>query len=148
MKVLAQNKKAFHDYLVLDTIEAGIVLTGDEVKSIKLGQASLVASYATLKDGEVYLLNVSVPGYAQAYMKGAEPTRSRKLLLHRREIDRMIGDISRKGVTLIPLKLYANKKGRIKAEIGLCKHKNATDKKNILKEKDIKRETERAIRGR
>lgn len=148
MKVLAQNKKVFHDYQVLDTIEAGVVLTGDEVKAIKIGHASLVGSYATFKDGELYLLNVNVTPYAQAYMKGGEPTRTRKLLLHRREIDRLIGDISRKGITLIPLKLYAAKKGLIKAEIGLCKHKNATDKKNVLKEKDIKRETERAIRGR
>lgn len=148
MKIFAQNKKAFHDYQVLDTIEAGIVLMGDEVKSIKLGQASLGGSYATFKDGELYLLNVNIAAYAQAYMKGAEPTRSRKLLLHRREIARIIGDMSRKGVTLIPLKLYASKKGLIKAEIGLCKHKNATDKKHTLKEKDIKRETERALRGR
>ncbi len=148
MKVLAQNKKAFHDYQVLDTLEAGIVLTGDEVKAIKIGHASLVGAYATFKDGELYLLNVNITPYEQAYMKGAEPTRTRKLLLHRREIDRIIGDISRKGVTLIPLKLYANQKGVIKAEIGLCKHKNAADKKHTLKERDIKRETERAIRGR
>ncbi len=148
MKVLAQNKKAFHDYQVLDTLEAGIVLTGDEVKAIKIGHASLIGSYATFKDGELYLLNANITPYEQAYMKGAEPTRTRKLLLHRREIDRIIGDISRKGVTLIPLKLYVNQKGVIKAEIGLCKHKNAADKKHSLKERDIKRETERAIRGR
>lgn len=148
MKVFAQNKKAFHDYNVLDTIEAGIVLTGDEVKAIKLGHASLIGSYATFKDGELYLLNANITPYERAYMKGAEPTRTRKLLLHRREIDRIIGDMSRKGVTLIPLKIYANQKGVIKAEIGLCKHKHAADKKQAIKERDIRRETERIVRGR
>lgn len=148
MKIFAQNKKALHDYHVLDTIEAGIVLLGDEVKSIKLGHASLIGSYATLKDGELYLLNTNITPYEKAYVKAPEATRSRKLLLHRREIARLIGDMSKKGITLIPLKLYANQKVVIKIEIGLCKHKNASDKKQHLKEKDIKRETERAIRGR
>lgn len=148
MKIFAQNKKALHDYHILDSLEAGIVLTGDEVKSIKQGHASLIGAYATLKDGELYLINANITPYAQAYMKGAEPTRTRKLLLHRREIDRIIGDMSRKGITLIPLKIYANQKGVIKVEIGLCKHKQAQDKKQALKERDIKRETDRAVRGR
>ncbi len=148
MKILAKNKKAFHDYQVLDTMEAGLVLSGDEVKSAKAGHASLIGAYAVIKDGEMFLLNANISAYEQAYQKGSEPARSRKLLLHRKEIADLVGDVSRKGITIVPLKLYATKKGLIKVELGLCKHKKATDKKKLLKERDIRRETERAIKGR
>lgn len=146
MKILAQNKKAFHDYSVLETIEAGIVLSGDEVKSIKAGHISLAGSFATLRDGELYLLNAHITGYEKAFQKGGDERRSRKLLLSRHEIDKLIGDIARKGITVVPLKVYATKKGLIKVELGLCKSKKQADKKQVLKERDIKRETERAIK--
>lgn len=149
MKIITQNKKAFFDYEVLDTIEAGIVLTGDEVKSLRAGHVNLTGAFATIHQGEVMLTNCNITPYAQAYQKNEkESSRSRKLLLHKREIDRLIGDISKKGVTLVPLKLYFNEKNKIKALIGICKHKKSADKKSALKERDIRRETQRELRGR
>jgi len=147
MKILAKNKKAFFDYQVLDTIEAGIVLTGDEVKSAKAGHMSLMGSFATIHDGELYLINAHISPYEKAFQKNEDERRSRKLLLHRREIDRLIGDISRKGTTIVPLKVYTTKKGLIKVDLGLCKSKKKADKKQTLKERDIKRETERTIKN-
>jgi SsrA-binding protein len=146
MKILAQNKKAFHDYSVLETIEAGIVLTGDEVKSAKAGHISLAGSFATLRDGELYLLNAHIAAYEKAFQKGGDERKSRKLLLHRQQIDKLIGEIARKGITIVPLKIYATKKGLLKVELGLCKSKKQADKKQVLKERDIRRETERAIK--
>lgn len=150
MKILSQNKKASFDYAVLDTIEAGVVLTGDEVKSARAGKLSLAGSFATVHDGQLYLLNVHITGYAQAYTKVEEQavTRRRKLLLHRKEIDRLIGDISRKGITLVPLKMYLNDRNLIKVQIGICKHKKAHSQKEEIKERDIHRQTRRELRGR
>ncbi len=149
MKILAQNKKALHDYQILDRLEAGLVLNGDEVKSIKAGQASLIGSFATVKDGELLLINCSVPAYEKAFRKADdEVTRARKLLLHRRELDRLIGDISRKGITVVPLKLYSGRRGLIKVELGIAKHRKAAGKKQLLKERDIKRETQRELKGK
>ncbi len=146
MKILAQNKKAFHDYTVLDKIEAGIVLTGDEVKSAKASHVSLAGSFATVHQGELYLINAHIAPYEKAFQKKEDERRSRKLLLHKKEIDRLVGDISRKGITVVPLKIYSTKKGLIKVELGLCKSKKKAEKKRVLKERDIKRETERAIK--
>jgi len=147
MKVAAQNKKAFHDYEVLETIEAGLVLTGDEVKSIRAGHVSLVGAFATVKDGELFMINCNITQYAQAYAKREDQTtRSRKLLLHRREIDRLIGDISRKGITLVPLKIYFNARNVIKVDVGICKHKKAADKRQALKERDIDRQARREVK--
>ncbi|HSW73827.1 MAG TPA: SsrA-binding protein SmpB, partial [Candidatus Limnocylindria bacterium] len=113
MKVIAQNKKAFFDYEVLDRIETGIVLKGDEVKSLRAGQVSLVGAFAVVKGSELFLINCNISLYKQAYMKKEEEaTRSRKLLLHRRELDRLIGDMSKKGITLVPLSLYFNDKSK------------------------------------
>lgn len=149
MKIIAKNKKAFHDYTILDTIEAGIVLTGDEVKSLRAGRCSLIGAYAVAKDGELYMINCHIPVYEYAYEKNEEKSkRSRKLLLHKRELGRLIGDISKKGVTLVPLKLYFNKRGLVKVELGICKHKKAPDKKKVLKERDIKRETARELKDK
>ena len=148
MKIIAKNKRAFHDYEIKDTIEAGLSLTGDEVKSLRQGNVSLVDSYATLHDGEAILLNCYIAPYSHAYDKQGEPRRSRKLLLHRKQINRLVGDVSRKGITLIPLKLYFAKGGYIKVEIGLAKHKKKIDKKRELREKDIKREAAREIKMR
>jgi SsrA-binding protein len=149
MKIHAQNKKAFHDYDILDHIEVGIVLTGDEVKSIRAGHVSLIGSYATLHKGELYLTNCTITPYAKAYQKRDDlATRSRKLLLHARELEKIIGDISKKGITLIPLKVYSNERNIIKLDLGICKHKKAASRKQEIKERDIQRETARAIRKR
>jgi SsrA-binding protein len=148
MKIITQNKKAFHDYEVLDRIEVGLVLTGDEVKSLRAGHVNLVGSFATLHDGELFLINCHIAPYSHAYQKTEDVSRrSRKLLLHRRELARLVGDIARKGVTLVPLKLYFNEKGRVKVDLGICKHKKAHVRKEEIKERDIKRQTRRELKG-
>ncbi|KKQ10851.1 MAG: SsrA-binding protein [candidate division TM6 bacterium GW2011_GWF2_36_6] len=150
MKTVAENKKARFDYEILDTVEAGIELRGDEVKSIRNNTASLSDSYAIVSKGQIVLLNCYIAPYAHSYVKSIDDTtrRSRTLLLHKKEINRMIGDVSRKGLTLIPLKMYFNERGYCKVLLGLAKHKKTVDKKRELKEKDIKRETQRLIRGK
>ncbi len=149
MKIVAQNKKAFFEYDILDRIEAGIALTGDEVKSVRAGHASLLGAFAYVREGEFYLVNCNIAPYSKAFMKDPEgATRSRKLLLHKRQIHKLIGDISKKGITIVPLKLYLNKKSLIKVELGLAKHKKAAGKKQALKEKDIKRQTERELKDK
>ena len=149
MKLITTNKKVFHDYEVKDKYEAGIVLTGDEVKSIRAGNVSLADSFATFHDNELFLINCHIPPYSHSYLKNEKNSRkSRKLLLHKKEISRLIGDVSKKGVTIVPLKMYFNAKGYIKVEIATAKHKNVASKKRELKERDIKRETEREIKGK
>lgn len=148
MKIVAQNKKAFFDYEVLEHIEAGIVLTGDEVKSIRAGHVTLVGAYALIQKNEFVLINCQITPYSKAYQKKEEQaSRNRILLVHRRQITRLVGDVSRKGVTLIPLKMYLNERGLVKVDIGICKHKNAAGKKAVLKERDIKRETSRELKN-
>lgn len=147
MKIITQNKKAYHDYDIIEVFEAGIVLTGDEVKSLRAGQVSLTGAFATIHDGELYLINCRISPYAQAYQKDEEAaTRRRKLLLHKREIMRLIGEMSQKGITIVPLKFYFTQKNFIKVELGSAKHKNAPSKKSALKERDIRRETSREMR--
>jgi len=146
MKIVAQNKKAFHDYEILDKLEAGIVLTGDEVKSLRAGRVSLVGSFATVKAGELFLTNCTINPYKHAYAKEDLSTRSRKLLLHKRELNKLVGDVSQKGITIIPLKIYFNKKNIAKVELGICKHKKAAGKRQALKERDIKRQTARELK--
>jgi len=149
MKVIAHNKKAFHDYDILEKIEAGIVLTGDEVKSLRAGQVSLVGSFALIRQGELMLVNCRISPYAQAYQKNEEAaTRSRKLLLHKRQILKLLGEIAQKNVTVVPLMLYFSKNGRIKVELGVAKHKKAPSKKQELKARDIDREAARAMKER
>ena len=149
MKIIALNKKARHDYEILETLEAGVVLTGDEVKSVRANQVSLKESYATVHGGEVFLLNCNISPYSHAYLKSENDSRnSRKLLLNKKEIMKLIGAISKKGLTIVPLKIYINKRGFVKLELGIAKHKKATGKKRELKERDIKRETEREIKSR
>jgi len=148
MKVIAQNKKAFYDYDILEKIEAGIVLTGDEVKSLRAGQVSLIGSFAAIKNGEIALVNCRIAPYEKAYQKDEEAaTRSRILLLHKRQILKLIGEIEQKGITVVPLRLYLNEKSKIKVELGIAKHKKAPSKKKELKERDIKRETSRALKN-
>ena len=149
MKVITNNKKAFFDYEVLDTLEAGVVLLGDEVKALRAGHVNLTGSFATVTRGELFLLNCHITPYEKAYRKDEDLAgRSRKLLVHRRELHRLVGEISKKGLTLVPLKIYFNEKSKIKVLIGLCKHKKAANKKQVLKERDIKRETSREIKNR
>lgn len=149
MKIIAQNKKAHFDYNISETLEAGVVLTGDEVKSIRAGHVSLMGSYATVKGNEMVLLNCAITPYSKAYQKRDENfgTRTRKLLLKRREINKLIAAIAQKGITVIPLKIYLSEKGLVKLELGIGKHKKAHGQKEAIKERDIKRETQRELKG-
>lgn len=146
MKIITTNKRAYHDYEITDTLEAGIVLKGDEVKSIRAKNVSLNDAFATLHGGELMLINCHIAPYSHAYMKEDTSRQSRKLLVHKKEINKLIGSIARKGLTLVPLKMYFNDRGYVKLELGIAKHKKAIDKKQQLKERDIKRETARATK--
>jgi SsrA-binding protein len=143
-KMIAQNKKARHDYLILDTFEAGLVLTGTEVKSLRLGRASLVDGFAQLDDGEAWLHNVHIPEYAQGTWTNHTARRKRKMLLHRAEIDKLVHKTQESGFTIVPLALYF-KDGRAKVEIALARGKKEYDKRQTLREKQDRRESERAI---
>jgi len=143
-KTIAQNKKARHDYFIEDVFEAGLVLTGTEVKSLREGRASLVDGFAQVKDAEVWLYNVHIPEYNQGTWNNHAPRRMRKLLLHRQEIQKLIGKSKESGLTLIPLALYF-KDGKAKVEIGLARGKKDYDKRQTLLEKQMKREAERDI---
>src|SRR5579872_5308258 len=129
MKILSQNKKAFHDYTILEKIEAGIVLTGDEVKSLRAGQVSLSGAFASIRHGEMMLANCRIAPYEKAFQKDEDAAmRNRVLLLHKRQISRLIGEIAQKGITVVPLLVYLTSKNYIKIEIGIAKHKNAPSK--------------------
>ncbi len=143
-KLVAQNKKARHDYHLDDFYEAGLVLTGTEVKSLRAGRASLVDAYAHIKDGEVWLENAHIPEYDQGSWTNHEPRRSRKLLLHREEIGRLIGKTKESGITLVPLSLYF-KDGKAKVEIALARGKKSYDKRQALAARDAAREIDRAV---
>jgi SsrA-binding protein len=143
-KVVASNRKARHDYAILDTYEAGLALTGTEVKSLRAGRASLVDAYAQEKDGEIYLYGVHIPEYAQGTWTNHEPRRSRKLLLNRLEIDRLIGKTRESGLTLVPLSIYFSD-GWAKVEIGLARGKRSYDKRQDLARRDADREITRAL---
>ncbi len=147
MKIVCRNKKAFHDYHIDDTLEAGIVLTGGEVKSLRAGRANIKDGYARIRDGEVYLHNVHISPYAFATHTSTDPLRVRKLLLHRREIRRLIGKIKEKGVALIPLKIYFKNNGKAKVELGLARGKKLYDKRAALKEQQMRREIQRDFRN-
>ena len=147
MKIITINKKAHYNYDIEEKFEAGLVLTGDEIKSLRQGNVSLNDAFATLYQGEINMINCYIAPYSHAYSKTDNSRRTRKLLLHKREINQLIGDITRKGMTLVPLKMYYNPKGYVKVEIGLAKHKKAHSKKRELREKDIQREAAREIKG-
>jgi SsrA-binding protein len=143
-KVIARNKKARHEYFIEDTYEAGVVLTGTEVKSLREGRASLVDGFAQLRDGELWMHNVHIPEYNQGTWNNHAPRRQRKLLLHRSEIQKLIGKTKETGLTLIPLELYF-KDGKAKIELGLARGKKDYDKRQTLLERTMKREAERDI---
>lgn len=143
-KFIAQNKKARHDYLILDTYECGLVLTGTEVKSLRQGRASLVDGFAQLDGAEVWLHNVHISEYSQGTWTNHSARRKRKLLMHRAEIDKLIGKTQETGFTLVPLSLYF-KNGRVKVELALAKGKKEYDKRHTLREKQDRREAERVM---
>jgi SsrA-binding protein len=148
IQVVAENRKARFNYAIEDTVEAGIVLTGTEVKSIRGGKTTIAESYADAKDGEIWLVNANIPEYSQANRFNHEPKRLRKLLLHKKEINRLAGAIEREGMTLIPLKMYFNERGRIKLQLGLAKGKKLHDKRDTEKKRDWEREKGRLLRAR
>jgi len=143
-KVIASNRKARHDYTILDTYEAGIVLTGTEVKSLRAGRASLVDGFATIKDGEVFLEGIHIAEYAEGTWTNHAPRRTRKLLLNRLEINRLIGKIKEGGLTLVPLQMYFSD-GRAKVEIALARGKKSYDKRQDLAKRDANREITRQL---
>ncbi len=147
VKVITVNRQAYHDYFVERTIEAGIELKGTEIKSIRDGKVNLRGSYALARNGELWLENAHIAMYEHGNRYNHEPMRNRKLLLHRREIDQLLGKVATKGLTLIPLKLYL-KGGKAKIELGLCRGKQLYDKREAIAERDVKREIERTIRTR
>ncbi|WP_101843114.1 SsrA-binding protein SmpB [Halobacillus sp. Marseille-P3879] len=144
-KTIAQNKKAGHDYFIEETFEAGIVLQGTEIKAIRAGRVNLKESFARISKGEVFIHNMHIAHYEQGNIYNHEPTRSRKLLLHRKEINQLIGATQQKGYALVPLKLYI-KNGVAKLLIGLGRGKKKYDKREDLKQKQVKREIDRAIK--
>jgi SsrA-binding protein len=142
---VATNRQARYRYNLLDSWEAGLMLTGTEVKSVREGKVQLKDGYAAVKDGEVWLHNVHIPPYGPAARENHDPDRSRKLLLHRREIDRLAGQTRERGLTIVPTRLYFSD-GRAKVEIALARGKDVGDKRHAIKERELKREMERAIR--
>jgi SsrA-binding protein len=145
-KVLCQNKKAFHDYFIEDTYEAGIALVGTEVKSLRLGKGNLKDSYVQMEEGEAFLHHTHISPYPYGHQFNHEPERVRKLLLHKREIRRLTGKTQERGYTLVPLKIYL-KNGKIKIEIGLAKGKTLYDKREDLKKRSADREIEKVMKG-
>ena len=144
-RLVAQNRKASHDYAILDTIEAGLVLAGTEVKSLRTGKASLQEAWATIENGEAWVLQLHIPPYEQGNRWNLDPVRRRKLLLHRSQIDKLRKALEQKGHTLVPLKLYFTK-GRAKLLLGVARGKKSHDKREAIAERDAKREMDRARR--
>jgi SsrA-binding protein len=148
-RYVAMNRKARHNYFITDTVEAGIILAGTEVKTLRSGQASIQESFAGPKDGGLYLLNAYIPEYKQA---GAhlqhETRRPRKLLLHKREMNKLMGQVNREGMTLVPLGIYFNKRGIAKVELGLAKGKHKADKRETIKKRDWERDKARIMRSK
>ena len=146
MKVIAKNKKAFFNYEILETYEAGMVLVGSEVKSIRGGRISLKESYAEIKGGEIFLINCHISPYEAANRFNHEPTRERKLLLHRREIKKLTGKTKERGLTLVPTKILINDKGKVKVEVSLAKGKRAYQKKEAIRNRDREREMQAELK--
>lgn len=139
MRVVCTNRKARHDYEIVETYEAGIALKGTEVKALREGRANLKDSYAKIKNGEIFLINAHISPYAYGNLNNHEPERERKLLMHKREIMRLLGKVKERGYTLIPLSLYFNDRNRVKVELALAKGKSAYDKREAIKRRDEKR---------
>jgi SsrA-binding protein len=147
IKIIAQNKKAYHDYFVEEKYEAGVELFGTEVKSIREGRVNVKESYCDIKDGEVFVVGMHISPYEQGNVFNKDPLRPKKLLLHKREILKLFGLVAQKGYTLVPLQVYL-KNSRVKIEIGLCRGKKLYDKRNDMAKNDAKRDMERAFQSR
>ena len=147
-KIVSENRKARYSYDILDTFEAGIMLSGSEVKSLRQGKSNIAESYATDQGGEIYIINAYIPGYAEANRFNHEERRPRKLLLHKREIAKLIIAVQREGMTLVPLKLYFNDRGRAKMELALAKGRKLHDKREAEKSRDWDRQKARVLRDR
>lgn len=147
MKVVCQNRKAYHDYHIEETLEAGISLLGTEVKSLREGKANLKDSYVIIKERQAFLLNCHISPYSHGNIMNHDPVRTRKLLLHRKEIDRLTGKVTAKGYTLVPLKIYF-KDSFAKVEIGVAKGKRFFEKRDTIREREARREIERAMKNR
>ncbi len=145
-KVVAENRRARHEYFIEDVIEAGLVLTGTEVKALREGKANIAESYASPEDGAIWLINANIPEYSAGNRENHEPKRKRKLLLHKREIARLSQAVERKGYTLTPLRLYFNERGRAKLEIGLGQGKKLHDKRDTSKQRDWNRQKQRLMK--
>jgi len=145
-RTIATNRRARHEYAILETVEAGLVLRGTEVKSLRAGQVTFKDSYATMRNGEAWLLGFHISPYSHGTDANHDPERDRKLLLHRREIARLTGKIAERGLTLVPLRLYF-KRGRAKVELGLARGKKLHDKRSALREREVRREMDKAIRA-
>lgn len=146
VKTVAENRRARFDYFIEDTYEAGIALTGTEVKSLRSGEGSIAEAYAEVRDGQAWLVNANIPEFSHGNRFNHEPKRPRKLLLHAREIERLLGAVERKGMTLVPLSVYFNGKGRAKVELALARGKQAHDKRATIKDRDWKRDKARVLR--
>jgi SsrA-binding protein len=147
-KTVAENRRARYDYFIEDKFEAGLMLTGTEVKALRAGEATIAESYAEVRGGEVWLVNANVPEFSHGNRFNHEPRRPRKLLLNEREIDKMTGAVERKGMTLVPLSIYFNGRGRAKVELALAKGKNSADKRQTTKDRDWQRDKARLMRER
>jgi len=145
-KTVAENRRARNEYFIEDTLEAGIALTWTEVKSLRFGEGSIAESYAEVKNGEVWLVNANVPEFSHGNRHNHVPKRPRKLLLHEREIARLTGAVERKGMTLVPLSVYFNGRGRAKVELALARGKNNADKRQVTKDRDWQRDKARLMR--
>ena len=147
-KTVAENLRARFDYFIEETFEAGIALSGTEVKSLRFGEGSITEAYAEVRDGECWLINANIPEFSHGNRFNHEPKRPRKLLLHTREIEKMIGAVERKGMTLVPLSVYFNSRGRAKVELALAKGKQVHDKRQTMKDRDWQRDKARLLRER
>ena len=147
-RIAAENRKARVEYAIADTVEAGIALQGSEVISLRAGRATIGESYAAEKNGELFLVNAYIPEYLEAHQFNHETKRPRKLLLHRRQADKLIAAVQREGMTIVPLKIYFNDRGRAKVEIALAKGKNVADKRETAKKRDWDREKSRLLRDK
>ena len=147
-KVVATNRKAYHDYFIEERLEAGVMLRGTEVKSLRDGRVNLQDSYASVDNGEVFLHHCHISPYSHGNIMNHDPLRARKLLLHRKEINKLIGKTQQKGLTLIPLRIYFSKQGKAKVELALAKGKKQYDRRESIKAREAGREVERAIKGR
>lgn len=147
-RVIAVNRRARHDYHIEDTLEAGLILTGTEVKALREGKAAIAEAYASPEDGAIWLINANIPEYSAGNRENHEPKRPRKLLLHKREIARLAQAVERKGYTLTPMKLYFNDRGLVKLEIGLGQGKKLHDKRDTAKDRDWSRQKQRLLRDR